>query len=102
MSAAEIDDYLAAVSGDKKAALLELRKTIRKFGFGDPTEVELADFDPGNQWYRNLGVVGGPQRLIDSVVKWANQALPTGPSRRTPAPAAASMIAADSPRCRLR
>jgi thiamine pyrophosphate-dependent acetolactate synthase large subunit-like protein len=35
---------------------------------------ELADFDPGNQWYRNLGVVGGPQRLIDSVVKWANQA----------------------------
>ncbi|AMN42081.1 thiamine pyrophosphate-dependent enzyme [Rhodoplanes sp. Z2-YC6860] len=34
---------------------------------------ELADFDPGNQWYRNLGVVGGPQRLIDSVVKWANQ-----------------------------
>ena len=25
----EIDDYLAAVSGDKKAALLELRKTIR-------------------------------------------------------------------------
>jgi acetolactate synthase-1/2/3 large subunit len=35
---------------------------------------ETADFDPGNQWYRNLGVVGGPQRLIDSVVKWANQA----------------------------
>jgi acetolactate synthase-1/2/3 large subunit len=35
---------------------------------------ELPDFDPGNQWYRNLGVVGGPQRLIDSVVKWANQA----------------------------
>ena len=34
---------------------------------------ELPDFDPGNQWYRNLGVVGGPQRLIDSVVKWANQ-----------------------------
>jgi acetolactate synthase-1/2/3 large subunit len=35
---------------------------------------ELEGFDPGNQWYRNLGVVGGPQRLIDSVVKWANQA----------------------------
>lgn len=34
---------------------------------------ERADFDPGNQWYRNLGVVGGPQRLVDSVVKWANQ-----------------------------
>jgi acetolactate synthase-1/2/3 large subunit len=35
---------------------------------------ELPDFDPGNQWYRNLGVVGGPQRLIDPIVKWANQA----------------------------
>ena len=35
---------------------------------------ELADFDPGNQWYRNLGVVGGPQRLVDAIVKWANQA----------------------------
>src|SRR4051812_38754524 len=35
---------------------------------------ERGDFDPGNQWYRNLGVVGGPQRLIDPVVKWANQA----------------------------
>jgi len=35
---------------------------------------ELPDFDPGNQWYRNLGVVGGPQRLVDPLVKWANQA----------------------------
>jgi len=35
---------------------------------------ERSDFDPGNQWYRNLGVVGGPQRLIDPLVKWANQA----------------------------
>lgn len=35
---------------------------------------EVPDFDPGNQWYRNLGVVGGPQRLIDSLVKWASQA----------------------------
>jgi acetolactate synthase I/II/III large subunit len=35
---------------------------------------ELPDFDPGNQWYRNLGIVGGPQRLVDSIVKWANQA----------------------------
>ena len=33
-----------------------------------------ADFDPGNQWYRNLGVVGGPQRLIEPLVKWASQA----------------------------
>jgi acetolactate synthase I/II/III large subunit len=31
-------------------------------------------FDPGSQWYRNLGVVGGPQRLIEPLVKWAQQA----------------------------
>jgi acetolactate synthase-1/2/3 large subunit len=35
---------------------------------------ETEGFDPGNQWYRNLGVVGGPQRLIEPVVKWASQA----------------------------
>lgn len=34
---------------------------------------EDAEFDPGNQWYRNLGVVGGPQRLVEPVVKWASQ-----------------------------
>ena len=28
-------------------------------------------FDPGSQWYRNLSVVGGPQRLLEPVVKWA-------------------------------
>lgn len=32
------------------------------------------DFDPGSQWYRNLSVVGGPQRLLEPVVKWAQQA----------------------------
>ena len=32
---------------------------------------EQSDFDPGNQWYRNLGVVGGPQRLVDSIVALA-------------------------------
>lgn len=32
------------------------------------------DFDPGSQWYRNLSVVGGPQRLLEPVVKWALQA----------------------------
>jgi acetolactate synthase-1/2/3 large subunit len=31
------------------------------------------DFDPGSQWYRNLSVVGGPQRLLEPVVKWAQQ-----------------------------
>jgi len=32
------------------------------------------EFDPGSQWYRNLSVVGGTQRLIEPVVKWAQQA----------------------------
>ncbi len=30
-------------------------------------------FDPGSQWYRNLSVVGGPQRLLEPVVKFAQQ-----------------------------
>ena len=33
-----------------------------------------SEFDPGSQWYRNLSVVGGPQRLLEPVVKWAQQA----------------------------
>lgn len=37
-------------------------------GYGD------AEFDPGSQWYRNLSVVGGPQRLLEPLVKWAQQA----------------------------
>ncbi len=32
-----------------------------------------ATFDPGPQWYRNLNVVGGPQRLVEPVVKMALQ-----------------------------
>lgn len=32
------------------------------------------DFDAGSQWYRNLSVVGGAQRLLEPVVKWAQQA----------------------------
>jgi len=32
---------------------------------------ERQGFDPGNQWYRNLGVVGGPQRLLEPIVKWS-------------------------------
>jgi len=32
-----------------------------------------AEFDPGPQWYRNLNVVGGPQRLVEPVVKLALQ-----------------------------
>lgn len=33
-----------------------------------------SEFDPGSQWYRNLSVVGGPQRLLEPLVKWAQQA----------------------------
>jgi acetolactate synthase-1/2/3 large subunit len=32
-----------------------------------------SEFDPGPQWYRNLNVVGGPQRLVEPVVKAAFQ-----------------------------
>jgi acetolactate synthase-1/2/3 large subunit len=32
------------------------------------------EFDPGPQWYRSLSVVGGPQRLLEPVVKLALQA----------------------------
>jgi len=35
---------------------------------------DRADFDPGAQWYGLLGVVGGPQRLVEPLVKWGNQA----------------------------
>ena len=36
------------------------------------------DFDPGRQWFGSLSIVGGPHRLMEPVVKWANQA--TSPS----------------------
>lgn len=32
-----------------------------------------SDFDPGSQWYRSLGIVGGSQRLMEPLVKWAQQ-----------------------------
>jgi len=35
---------------------------------------EDAEFDPGRQWFTSLGIVGGPQRLVEPVVKWASQA----------------------------
>src|SRR4051812_5538956 len=35
---------------------------------------EKPGFDPGQQWYQNLSVVGGPQRLAEPYVKWAGQA----------------------------
>ncbi len=35
---------------------------------------ERAGFEPGQQWYQNLSVVGGPQRLVEPYTKWASQA----------------------------
>jgi acetolactate synthase-1/2/3 large subunit len=35
---------------------------------------ERPDFDPGRQWYSSLGIVGGANRLVEPIVKWANQA----------------------------
>ena len=35
---------------------------------------EDPSFEPGLQWYRNLGVVGGPERLVEPIVKWAGRA----------------------------
>jgi acetolactate synthase-1/2/3 large subunit len=35
---------------------------------------ENPDFDPGRQWVGSLSIVGGPQRLMEPIVKWANQA----------------------------
>jgi len=35
---------------------------------------ENPDFDPGRQWVGSLSIVGGPHRLMEPIVKWANQA----------------------------
>ncbi|MBM3485719.1 MAG: thiamine pyrophosphate-binding protein [Alphaproteobacteria bacterium] len=34
---------------------------------------ERDGFDPGQQWYQNLSVVGGPQRLVEPYVKFSGQ-----------------------------
>ena len=34
---------------------------------------EAADFNPGPQWLRNLSIVGGPNRLVDSITKWSSR-----------------------------
>ena len=34
---------------------------------------ENPEFDPGPQWYRSLSFVGGTQRLVEPIVKWATQ-----------------------------
>ncbi len=54
------------------------------------------EFDPGHQWIAALSVVGGPNRLLEPVTKWSNQATSPGTlyesvvrtgemARRTPA-----------------
>jgi len=35
---------------------------------------EKPGFDPGQQWISTLNTVGGPQRLVEPIVKWANTA----------------------------
>ncbi len=35
---------------------------------------EDEEFDPGRQWIAGLSVVGGPNRLLEPVTKWSNQA----------------------------
>jgi acetolactate synthase I/II/III large subunit len=40
---------------------------------GESQSFGEAEFDPGPQWYRSLNVVGGPQRLVEPVVKIALQ-----------------------------
>jgi acetolactate synthase-1/2/3 large subunit len=41
---------------------------------GESTGYGEGRFDPGPQWYRNLNVVGGPQRLVEPIVKLSLQA----------------------------
>ena len=40
---------------------------------GSSTYGEDPEFDPGWQWMRNHGIVGGANRLVDPVVKWSGQ-----------------------------
>ena len=41
---------------------------------GETTTYGEADgFDPGPQWLRNLSIVGGPNRLVDSITKWSSR-----------------------------
>ena len=35
---------------------------------------EEPGFDPGRQWFNSLSIVGGPNRLLEPLVKWGNQA----------------------------
>ena len=46
-------------------------------GYGEGT------FDPCSQWYRNLSVPGGTQRLIEPMVKWTQQVASIDTSHET-------------------
>jgi len=56
-----------AIYGARAMAAPMLVMSGESSGYGE------GRFDPGPQWYRNLNVVGGPQRLVEPVVKLALQ-----------------------------
>ena len=49
--------------------------------YGEDPSVE-----PGTQWYGSLGIVGGPQRIVEPVTKWATR--PAACTRSTSRPCA--------------
>ena len=56
-----------AIYGARTFAAPMLVMSGESSGFGE------GEFDPGPQWYRSLNVVGGPQRLVEPIVKVALQ-----------------------------
>jgi acetolactate synthase I/II/III large subunit len=63
---------LQGAMGMHAATLCEVPMLImsgESLTYGENPEL---DIEP--QWYRSLSIVGGPQRLVEPVVKWANQA----------------------------
>ena len=56
-----------AIYGARTFATPMLVMSGESSGYGE------GDFDPGPQWYRSLNVVGGPQRLVEPIVKVALQ-----------------------------
>jgi acetolactate synthase-1/2/3 large subunit len=57
-----------AVAGARVMEAPMLVMSGESLGYGE------SYFDPGPQWYRSLNVVGGPQRLLEPIVKFALQA----------------------------
>jgi acetolactate synthase-1/2/3 large subunit len=57
-----------AIYGARAMEMPMLVMSGESIGYGE------GEFDPGPQWYRNLNVVGGPQRLVEPIVKMALQA----------------------------